>query len=238
MMGIQIRRSFWWVTKQLYLHDHEEYLQAYVQRFLRLMAQAPTVPNEIVIEAMIKGLRPGPTAQYFARKPPKDSGEATSEDGWVHPGWQRLPSKKGGSLQILWDDQGLWRTNSPKACQVDPQLQPERWQGKSASKVTVHLTTFGATAKLFHAANSKGQKHQGLRRNIWGSTEEDLLFILWWGQGPYYKNVPNHYSEAKGNRRSRSSVESAKAGLAHCFVLLSLHTRVCGQSSCSSCRFG
>jgi hypothetical protein len=50
--------------------DHEEYLQAYVRRFLRLRAQAPTVPNEIVIEAMIKGLRPGPTAQYFARKPP------------------------------------------------------------------------------------------------------------------------------------------------------------------------
>jgi hypothetical protein len=38
------------------------------------------VPNEIVIEAMIKGLRPGPTAQYFARNPP-DSGEATSENG-------------------------------------------------------------------------------------------------------------------------------------------------------------
>jgi hypothetical protein len=29
------------------------------------------VPNEIVNEAMIKGLRPGPTAQYFARKPPQ-----------------------------------------------------------------------------------------------------------------------------------------------------------------------
>jgi hypothetical protein len=51
--------------------DHEEYLQAYVRRFLRLRAQAPTVPNEIVIEAMIKGLRPGPTAQYFTRKPPE-----------------------------------------------------------------------------------------------------------------------------------------------------------------------
>ena len=35
--------------------DHEEYLQAYVRRFLHLRAQAPTVPNEIVIEAMIKG---------------------------------------------------------------------------------------------------------------------------------------------------------------------------------------
>jgi hypothetical protein len=38
---------------------------------MRLRAQASIVPNEIVIEAMIKGLRPGPTAQYFARKPPQ-----------------------------------------------------------------------------------------------------------------------------------------------------------------------
>jgi hypothetical protein len=53
------------------MQDHEEYLQAYVRRFLRLRAQAPTLPNEIVIEAMIKGLHPGPTAQYFARKPPQ-----------------------------------------------------------------------------------------------------------------------------------------------------------------------
>jgi hypothetical protein len=51
--------------------DQEEYLQVYVRRFLRLRAQAPTVPNEIVIKAMIKGLRPGPSAQYFARKPPQ-----------------------------------------------------------------------------------------------------------------------------------------------------------------------
>jgi hypothetical protein len=29
------------------------------------------VPNEIVIEAMIKWLRPGPTAHYFARNPPQ-----------------------------------------------------------------------------------------------------------------------------------------------------------------------
>jgi hypothetical protein len=51
--------------------DHEEYLQAYVRRFLRLRAQVPTVPNEIVIEAMIKGLWLGPTTQYFDRKPPR-----------------------------------------------------------------------------------------------------------------------------------------------------------------------
>jgi hypothetical protein len=53
------------------MQDHEEYLQAYVRRFLRLRAQTPTVPNEIVIEAMIKGLLLGPTAQYFASMPPQ-----------------------------------------------------------------------------------------------------------------------------------------------------------------------
>jgi hypothetical protein len=53
--------------------DHEEYLQAYVRRFLHLRAQAPMVPNEIVIEAIIKGLRPGPTTKYFTRKPPQTS---------------------------------------------------------------------------------------------------------------------------------------------------------------------
>jgi hypothetical protein len=49
----------------------KEYLQTNVRRFLRLRAQAPIVPNDIVIEAMIKGLRPGPTSKYFARKPPQ-----------------------------------------------------------------------------------------------------------------------------------------------------------------------
>jgi hypothetical protein len=51
--------------------DHEEYLQAYVRRFLCLRAQALTMPNEIVIETMIKGLRLGPITQYIARKPPQ-----------------------------------------------------------------------------------------------------------------------------------------------------------------------
>jgi hypothetical protein len=47
--------------------DHEEYLHAYVRRFY----VSELRPNEIVIEAMIKGLRLKPTAQYFARKPPQ-----------------------------------------------------------------------------------------------------------------------------------------------------------------------
>jgi hypothetical protein len=91
---------------------------------------------------------------------------------------------------------------------------------------------------LLQATSSKGQRRQGLQMKIWGSAQKNLLLILWWGQGPHYKNVLNHYSEAKGDCRSRSSVESAEAGFTHCFVPLSLHTRVCGQPTCSFYCFG
>lgn len=50
--------------------EQDEYLQAHVQRFLRLRAHAPSVQDDIVTEAMIKGLRLGPATQYFARKLP------------------------------------------------------------------------------------------------------------------------------------------------------------------------
>jgi hypothetical protein len=60
--------------------DHEEYLQAYVRRFLRLRAQEPTMPNEIVIEAMIKGLRRGLQLNILPGSPP-NSREVSSEDG-------------------------------------------------------------------------------------------------------------------------------------------------------------
>jgi hypothetical protein len=50
--------------------------------------------------------------------------------------------------------------------------------------------------------------------------------------------VPDHHSEAKGDCQSRSPTESAEVGFTYCFVPLSLHTRICGQSTCSFCCFG
>jgi hypothetical protein len=84
----------------------------------------------------------------------------------------------------------------------------------------------------------QGAEAAGARRKIWGPAQENLLLILWWGQGPHYKNVPNHYSEAKWDCRSRSSAESAEAGFTHCFVPLSLHTRIYGQPTYNFCCFG
>lgn len=50
--------------------EQDEYLQSYVRRFLHFKAHAPTVQDDIVTEAMIKGLHSSQAAQYFARKIP------------------------------------------------------------------------------------------------------------------------------------------------------------------------
>jgi hypothetical protein len=42
--------------------EQDEYLQAYVRRFLHLRDQAPIVQNDIITEAMIQELCPGPVA--------------------------------------------------------------------------------------------------------------------------------------------------------------------------------
>jgi hypothetical protein len=118
----------------------------------------------------------------------------------------------------------------------DQSIAPVR--RKPASEATTYLTVFGTAAKLLQATSSKGQRRQGLRRKIWGSAQKNLLLILWWGQRPHYKSLLDHYSEVERDYRSRSSAESAEASLTYCFVPLSLHTIICGQSSCSFCCFG
>ena len=100
------------------------------------------------------------------------------------------------------------------------------------------LAGFGAIAKLLQTTSSKRQRRQGLRRKIWRSTEKNLLLILRWEQRPYYQDVPCYYSEAKGNSWSSSTTSSAEAGHAYSFVSFALHSRICGQSSCSFCCFG
>jgi hypothetical protein len=123
--------------------DHEEYLQAYVQRFLRLRAQAPTVPNEIVIEAMIKGFRLGPTAQYFARKPPQTL--------------EKLLQKM---------DEYIRANNDFRQRREEAYRFSEITRGFGGR---VHPRHVRATAKLIQATSSKGQRRQGLRRKVWGS---------------------------------------------------------------------
>jgi hypothetical protein len=50
--------------------------------------------------------------------------------------------------------------------------------------------------------------------------------------------VPCHHLETERDSRSCSPTEPTEAGYAYCFVPLTVHSRVCGQPSCSFCCFG
>jgi hypothetical protein len=79
------------------------------------------VPNEIVIEAMIKRLRPGPTAQYFARKPRQTLEkllQKMDEYIWADNDFRQRRVEAYRFSEMTRDFGGT-------ACQVNPQFQSE-----------------------------------------------------------------------------------------------------------------
>jgi hypothetical protein len=105
---------------------------------------------------MIKGLQPGPTAQYFARKPPQTL--------------EKLLQKMDEYIRADND----FRQRREEAYRFSEMTRGfggrihNSRQRKPASEVTARLTVFRAAAELFQATSSKGQRWQGLRRKIRG----------------------------------------------------------------------
>jgi hypothetical protein len=155
--------------------DHEEYLQAYVRRFLCLRAQAPTVPNEIGIEAMIKGLRPGPSAQYFARKPPQTLEKLLQKmDEYIRAD-NDFRQRREEAYRFSEIARGFGGRIHPRHVRSIHSTQND----DRGSQQQRPQYSFGAAAELSSAPSSKGQRWQGLWRKVWGSAQENLLPILW-----------------------------------------------------------
>jgi hypothetical protein len=149
--------------------DHEEYLEAYVRRFLRLRAQAPIVPNEIVIEAMIKGLRLGPTAQYFTRKPPQTLEKLLQKmDEYIRAD-NDFRQRREEAYRFSEMTRGFGGRIHPRHVSSIHNSTQSDDKGSQSQRSQIYLTIFGATTKPFQATSSKGQRRQGLWRKIWGS---------------------------------------------------------------------
>jgi hypothetical protein len=149
--------------------DHEEYLQAYVQRFLRLRAQAPTVPNEIVIEAMIKGLHPGLTAQYFARKPPQTLEKLLQKmDEYIRAD-NDFRQRREEAYRFSEMTRGFGGRIHPRHVRSIHNYTQSDDRGSQQQRPKYSSQASGAATKLFLAASSKRQRRQGLQRKVWGS---------------------------------------------------------------------
>jgi hypothetical protein len=54
-----------------YKQEDREPLRNFVRRFMQQRSQIPEVDDKTTIQALIKGLTPGPTASHLTRKKPK-----------------------------------------------------------------------------------------------------------------------------------------------------------------------
>jgi hypothetical protein len=189
------------------------------------------VPNEFVIEAMIKGLWPGPTAQYFARNPPHTLEKLLQKmDEYIRADndfrqrreeayrFSKMTRGFGGRLHPR---HVRSIHNSTQSDDRGSQFQRPQHSSQSSGQ---HQSSFRPPAPRGRGGRGFGGRYGDQPRKRMPNSSK--------------KNMSGHHSEAKRECRSRSAAESAEAGFTYYFVLLSLHTRICGQSTCSFCCFG
>jgi hypothetical protein len=181
---------------------HEEYLQAYVQRFLRLRAQAPIVPNEIVMEAMIKGLRLGPTAQYFARKPPQTLEKLLQKmDEYIRAN-NDFRQRREEAYIFSEMTRGFGGRLHPRHVRSihNSSANDERATNVQHSHHNSQSSSMQQTS--FRPPAPRGRGGRSFSGGKFGNQLKNLYCLfLWRGQGPHNKNMPGHNSGAEGNCR-------------------------------------
>jgi hypothetical protein len=127
------------------------------------------VPNEIVIEAMIKGLRPGPTTQYFARKSPQTLEKLLQKmDEYIRAD-NDFRQRREEAYRYSEMARGFGGRFHPRHVRSIHNASSSDDRGKPHSKAVAQLSVLRSTTKLFQATGSKRQKGEKLRRKIWRS---------------------------------------------------------------------
>jgi hypothetical protein len=129
------------------------------------------VPNEIVIEAMIEGLRPGPIAQYFAIKPPQTLKKLLQKMDEYIRGDNDFRQRREEAYRFSKMTRGFRGRLHPR--------HVRSIHNSTQSDDRVNKLQRPQYTSQSPAASSKRQRCQGLQRKIWGSTQKDLLPILW-----------------------------------------------------------
>jgi hypothetical protein len=210
--------------------DHEEYLHAYVRRFLRLRAQAPTVPNEIVIEAMIKGLRPGPAAQYFARKPPQTLEKLLQKmDEYIRAD-NDFRQRREEAYRFSEMTRGFGGRIHPRHVRSIHSSSQSDDKANQLQRPQHTSQSLGQQQSSFRPPAPRGRGARGFE----GRYEDHprKIYCLFYGEDKGHTTRMCQITIQK-----KKEIAEAEAGLAHRFVPFSLHTRVCGQSSFSLCCF-
>jgi hypothetical protein len=124
------------------------------------------VPNEIVIEAMIKGLQPGPTAQYFARKPPQTLEKLLQKmDEYIRAD-NDFHQRKEEAYRFSEMARGFGGRFHPRHVRSIHNSNPSDHRGSQPQRKQTQLLVFRATTKLLQITSPKRQRRQKIRRKI------------------------------------------------------------------------
>jgi hypothetical protein len=114
------------------------------------------VPNEILIEAMIKGLRPGPTAQYFAKKPPQTLEKLLQKmDEYIRTD-NDFRQRREEAYRFSEMTRGFEGRIHPRHVRSIHSSSQNDNKGSQLQRPQYTSQSSGATTKLFQATSSKG----------------------------------------------------------------------------------
>jgi hypothetical protein len=190
--------------------DHEEYLQAYVRRFLR-----------------IKGLRPGPTAQYFAKKPPQTLEKLLQKmDEYIRAD-NDFRQRREEAYRFSEMTRGFGgRIHSRHVRSIHNTQNDDR--GSELQRPQCSSQSSGQQQSSFLPPAPRGRGARGFGGRY--GNQPRKIYCLFCGEdkGHTTRMCQIHHPKAEGDHRSRSPTKSTEAGPTYCFVSLTLHTRVCG----------
>jgi hypothetical protein len=168
-----------------------------------MRAQAPTVPNEIVIEAMIKGLQPGPTAQYLARKPPHTLEKLLQKmDEYIRAD-NDFRQRREEAYRFSAMSRGFRGRIHPRHVRSIHSTQNDD-RGSQQQRPQYSSQASGQQQSYLRPPAPRGTGTRGFRRRL--GDQPRKIYCLFCG-------------EDKGH--------TTRMCHAYCFVSLTLHTRVC-----------
>jgi hypothetical protein len=187
---------------------------------------------------MIKGLRPGPTAQYFARKPPKTLEKLLQKmDEYIRDN-NDFRQRREEAYRFSEMTRGFGGRIHPRHVRSihsssqndDKESQLQRPQHTSQSS--------GQQQSSFRPPAPRGRGGRGFGGRYGDHPRKIYCLFCGDNKGHTTRTCQITILKQKRDCRSRSSAESVEASPTYFFVSFSLHTRICGQPTCSFCCFG
>jgi hypothetical protein len=192
------------------------------------------VPNEIVIEAMIKGLRPGTTAQYFVRKPPQTLEKLLQKmDEYIRAD-NDFRQRMKEAYRFFEMTRGFGGRIHPRHVMSIHNSTQSDDKGSQSQRSQYTSQSSGQQQSSFRPPAPRGRGAKGFGGRF--RDQPRKIYCLFCGEDKGHTIRMYHVTIQK--QKEIAEAEARQNQLTHCFVSLSLHTRVCEQSSCSFCRFG